>query len=81
MNPATYRTCSWCHALNAVDPGEPTYCSACGHRVDVARRYCNCAACRRVRPARSLSASIESPENGPNLQQTHNSTSEAEDAV
>jgi hypothetical protein len=40
------RSCSWCHETNRCDIGEPTYCTACGHRVDVARRYCTCEPCR-----------------------------------
>jgi hypothetical protein len=43
---AAQRTCSWCHKVNAVTTG-PSFCTKCGHRVDVARLECNCARCQR----------------------------------
>jgi hypothetical protein len=46
-----HRSCSWCHAMNRVDLGAPTFCAACGHRADVARRYCTCPTCSAARRA------------------------------
>jgi hypothetical protein len=43
---ATQRTCSWCHEVNAVTT-RPSFCTKCGHRVDVVRLECNCARCQR----------------------------------
>jgi hypothetical protein len=38
--------CPHCHAVNRVDQGGVTYCSACGHRGDVPRLACDCATCQ-----------------------------------
>lgn len=38
------KSCSWCHELNLMTGG-PVLCHCCGHRADVARADCDCAAC------------------------------------
>jgi hypothetical protein len=47
MDGVTWRTCSWCHRLNIIDPvaEQRRYCPDCGHRADVPRLECDCSRC------------------------------------
>jgi len=40
----TYRSCSWCHTLNAATE---RYCTECGHEAHGTRRECRCPRCGR----------------------------------
>lgn len=37
--------CAWCHRLVLLASGAPTKCPARGHRADLPRLDCDCAAC------------------------------------
>ena len=38
--------CDWCDQPSQAVAGKKTYCRQCGHRADVAQRYCDCRVCR-----------------------------------
>ena len=40
--------CPHCHTSNKQSTGNPVYCSACGHRTDVATANCDCQQCREL---------------------------------
>lgn len=40
--------CPRCHTSNKQSTGTPAYCSACGHRTDVAPANCDCQPCREL---------------------------------
>lgn len=44
---ARYRSCSWCHELNCVDPGAPDWCKGCSHNARVPMALCDCLMCWR----------------------------------
>ncbi len=52
MDEATQQPCPWCNVMNeateAQRQNQPAYCTACGHRTDVAPDDCNCLNCREL---------------------------------
>jgi hypothetical protein len=45
--------CPHCHTSNKQNTGTPAYCSACGHRTDVALANCDCQQCRELQLSNS----------------------------
>src|SRR5579863_5552237 len=54
MTMTTSQSCSWCHAMNTLAPGRPTFCFRCEHRADVCRMDCDCPRCRRFESPRDV---------------------------
>ncbi len=57
----TSQSCSWCHAMNVLNPGQATHCSRCEHRADVCRMDCDCPRCRRFESPRDLDGAGVAP--------------------
>lgn len=45
-----FRTCSWCRAVNTLNPNAATFCECCFHRADCSQGVCNCPICVRPLP-------------------------------
>ena len=41
---SSWQSCSWCHTLNELLPGEAVFCRVCDHRADLPRIECDCGA-------------------------------------
>lgn len=57
----TSLSCSWCHAMNVLTPGHPTFCYQCKHRADLCRMDCDCAVCRRFESPRDVAGTGIAP--------------------